>query len=394
MATINISKLKLVRGTNDQRKLVILDQGEPAYTTDTKRVFVGTGTLSGGFVVGSKVHAPLLNFFSLSTLAGEIGDLVNVNNKFYQLTALNASDVSSWADVSARVSSTFFSYDANNSITLNVGSISAAYINTATIGSGLKVQSGILQLDYTTQSLEISGNSVAIKAAGITEREITTTSLSSGLTGGSGSKIQLDIDTDYFIFDGNKLSLSAVPAFPLEFSDLDGAWFGSGLIYDLGSELITTNIASVDNATIQLSSGQISVKPSMFGAGLNYNTGTNVVALSVVGLSSTHELSMVTVDQYGRSSVQSSVFDWFQCDSNLNPLLNGTNTLSSIFNGNPTGIFTGTGEITKFSVLSSNGTTQLELSSGGFLVFQGNFTTRNNPLSAPITRFAIPIYRF
>ncbi len=132
----------------------------------------------------------------------------------------------------------------------------------------------------------------------------------------------------------------------------------------------------------------------MFGAGLNYDTGTDVVSLSVIGLSSTHEWPMITVDKYGRSTVQNSVFDIFQADSELNPLLNGTNTLSSIFNGNPTGIFTGSGQITKFAVLSSDGTTQLELSSGGFLVFQGNFTTRNNPLSTPITRFAIPIYRF
>lgn len=394
MPTINISKIKLIRGTNDQRKLVILDQGEPAYTTDTKRVFVGTGTLSGGFVVGNKVHAPLLNYSSISALVAEIGDLVNINNKFYQLTAYNASDVNSWADVSAKINTTFLSYDTNNSITLNVGSISAAYINTATIGNGLKVNSGILQLDYTTQTLEISGNSLALKAGGITEREIVSSSLSSGLIGGSGSKIRLDIDTDYFIFDGNKLSLSAVPTIPLEFSDLNSGWFGNGIIYDIGGELISTNIASVDGSTIQLSSSLISINPDMFGEGLNYDVGNSMVSLSVVGLSSTHELAMVTVDEYGRSFVQNSVFDIFQCDSNLNPLLNGTNTLSSIFNGNPTGIFTGSGKITKFAVLSSDGTTQLELSSGGFLVFQGNYSTRNNPLSAPITRFAIPIYRF
>jgi hypothetical protein len=394
MPTINISKIKLIRGTNDQRKKVILDQGEPAYTTDTKRVFVGTGTLSGGFVVGSKVHSPLLNFFSLSTLAGEIGDLVNVNNKFYQLTALDASSISSWADVSARVNSTFFSYDTSNIITLNVGSISAAYINTATIGSGLKIQSGILQLDYSTSSLEISSNMVAIKAGGITERDIASTALSSGLTGGSGNKIQIDIDTDYFIFDGNKLSLSAVPSVPLDFSDLNGSWFGSGLIYDGGVEEITANLASVDSATIQLVGGEVSVKPSMFGSGLTYDTGTDVVSLSVVGSSSTHEWPMVSVDQYGRSTIQNAVFDIFQADSGLNPILNGTNTLSSIFNGNPTGIFTGTGEITKFAVLSSNGTTQLELSSGGFLVFQGNFATRGGYNVTPITRFAIPIFRF
>ncbi len=394
MATINISKIKLRRGTNDQRLLVTLDQGEPVYTTDTKRVYVGTGTLSGGFVVGSKIHSPLTNFFSLSTVIAEAGDLVNVNNKFYQLTASNYANINSWTDVSARVNPTFLSYDANNFITLNVGSISASYINSATIGGGLKVETGILKVDYSTSSLEISANKIAIKASGITERDIASTSLSSGLTGGSGNKISIDIDPTYFVFSGNKLSLSAVPVIPLEFLDLDAAWFGNGLIYDSGNELISANIASVDGLTIQLSSNEISINPNMFGKGLNFDTGSSTLSLSTIGLSSVHEWPMVTVDQYGRSFVQNAIFDIFQADSELNPLLNGTNTLSSIFNGNPTGIFTGTGEITKFAVLSSNGTTQLELSSGGFLVFQGNFATRGGFNATPITRFAIPIFRF
>jgi len=394
MAEIIISKLKLVRGTNAQRKLVILDQGEPAYTTDTKRVFVGTGTLSGGFVVGSKVHAPLLNYFSLSTIDGEIGDLVNVNNKFYQLTAMNAANISSWVDVSAKLDITFLSYDGSNQITLNYGSISAAYINQSTIGEGLIIDDGILRLDYTTESLEISGNSVSIKASGITEREISSTSLSSGLTGGSGLPIQLDIDTNYFVFDGNKLSLSSIPTFPLEFSDLDPSWFSDGLTYDSGNEVITAVVAGVDSSTIQLSSGLASVNPSMFGNGLTYDVGTDVVSLSVIGPLSSVEWPMVSVDQYGRSSVQHAVFDFFQSDSELDPLLNGTNTLSSIFNGNPTGVFTGNGELTRFTVLSSDGTTQLQLSSGGFLVFQGNYATRGGFDTTPITRFAIPIFRF
>jgi hypothetical protein len=397
MAEIIISKLKLIRGTNDQRKLVILDQGEPAYTTDTKRVFVGTGTLSGGFVVGSKVHSPLLNFFSLSTLAGEIGDLVNVNNKFYQLTALNASDVSSWADVSARVDTRFLSYDASNAITLNLSALSASYINPSTIGDGLKVDAGILQLDYSTESLEISGNSVAIKAGGITERNIASTALSSGLTGGSGLPIQLDIDTDYFMFDGNKLSLSSIPTFPLEFSDLDPAWFSDGLTYDSGGEVITAVIAGVDNSTIQLSANEISVNPDMFGAGLNYDLGTDVVSLSEIGAASTTEWPMISVDVHGRvTSTQNAVYDIFKSDSSLSGF-NYKDSLSGIFNGSPTGVWSPldptTSLITRFTALSSDNTTVVELSSAGFLVFEGNYQTRGGA-NDTINRFAIPIFRF
>lgn len=414
MPTINISKIKLRRGTNDQRRLVILDQGEPVYTTDTKRVFVGTGTLSGGFVVGSKVHSPLINFFSLSTVVAETGDLVNVNNKFYQLTGANFANVNSWADVSARVDSTFLSYNSNNHITLNIGSISAAYIDSDTIGDGLVINSGILQLDYTTQSLEISSNKLAIKASGITEREVSSTALSYGILGGSGTPIQLDVDPAYFVFTGNTLSLSSNPS-SLEFDDLDAAWFGDGITFDGPNELISAEINAVDGDTITLTTGEIAVNPAMFGVGIDYDTATNtvssilanvdnstlersstgIISLSDINASAVNEWPMVSVDDYGRVvSLQNSILDIFKCDSALSPTLNGTNSLSSIFNGSPTGIYAGSGPLTMFKALSSDDTTVVELSSAGFIVFEGNYSSRAGIDANPITRFAIPIFRF
>ena len=53
MPDIEIVKLKLRRGTDSQRENVVLEQGELGYTTDSKRVFVGDGFLSGGNVVGA-----------------------------------------------------------------------------------------------------------------------------------------------------------------------------------------------------------------------------------------------------------------------------------------------------------------------------------------------------
>src|SRR6478735_9866653 len=202
MATITISKIKFRRGTNAQRQFVVLDQGEPAVTTDTHRLYIGTGTLSGGFVVGNKVHPPIANFYALSTLPSELNDIVSVNNKLYQLTSTNYADISSWTDISTKIDPTFFSYDSNNNLTLNLSGIDASFLDPATIGGGLKVDSGILQLDFTTDSLELDGNQLAIKASGITGREISSTALSSGLTGGSGTPLQVDINTNYFGFSG------------------------------------------------------------------------------------------------------------------------------------------------------------------------------------------------
>lgn len=43
-----IVKIKFRRGTEAERSNVIFDEGEPAYTTDTKRLIIGDGTTEGG----------------------------------------------------------------------------------------------------------------------------------------------------------------------------------------------------------------------------------------------------------------------------------------------------------------------------------------------------------
>ena len=43
-----IVKIKFRRGTEAERSEVIFDEGEPAYTTDTKRLIIGDGTTKGG----------------------------------------------------------------------------------------------------------------------------------------------------------------------------------------------------------------------------------------------------------------------------------------------------------------------------------------------------------
>lgn len=51
-----IVKFKLRRGTDDQRKSVVFEEGEMIYTTDTKKVYVGDGRLSGGNLLANGIH--------------------------------------------------------------------------------------------------------------------------------------------------------------------------------------------------------------------------------------------------------------------------------------------------------------------------------------------------
>ena len=88
MPDITIVKIKVRRGSDDQRKQLVLDQGELGYTIDTKRVFVGDGSVTGGKVVGNK-NFGIYNLESgLGTVAGaQIGDIGYANSKLYALTA-------------------------------------------------------------------------------------------------------------------------------------------------------------------------------------------------------------------------------------------------------------------------------------------------------------------
>ena len=44
-------KIQVRRGTDAERQLVVFDQGEPVYTTDTKEFYIGDGVTAGGIAV-------------------------------------------------------------------------------------------------------------------------------------------------------------------------------------------------------------------------------------------------------------------------------------------------------------------------------------------------------
>lgn len=334
---IYISKIKTRRGLDEQRRKTVFDQGELTSTTDTKRLFVGTGTLSGGFVVGSKVHPPLPSTTFLTDINSEIGDLVYVNNKFYQLTAIDWSDLSSWGDVGTKIDPTTFQYDSSNKITLIVDSISAKYLSQDSISGGLKIEDGILQTFLDTNVFQLSSNQIQIKSESITEDYIAASTLTLGLSGGGGSKIQLDVDPTSFYFDGNTLK---------------------------------SYVSTPDNETITTTSG--------------------VLSLSNISASAVEVLPRIEVDDYGRvTSAKSSIYSVLEGDSTLSAY-NASSPLSTIYNGAATGSYQGDGGITLFTALS-NGTQAITLSSAGFITIQEAIETQDG---TTLKRFAIPVFAY
>lgn len=361
MSTIKISKIKARRGTDTQRKQVIFDQGELIYTTDTQRFYVGDGVTVGGTIIGMKAHNALLDYSSLSSQVSEVGDIINVGNSYYQLTASDYSNTSSWAILRLPVDPIFFNYNSTNHLTILTDSISAAYLDSSTVLSGVKIQNGILQSDINTKSLEISANQISLKLGGINEREISSTSFGNGISGGSNTKIALNVDTNKFQFDSGVLKLSSLPT-----------TYGGGLVYDPTTATLSASITSAGGGLVTTLSGQVQIAND--------------------GADATVEWPKVTVDAYGRVlECVSSIFGTLTGQS-LSGSHNTTNTLSAIFNGSPTGTYTGA-NLTFFTALSSNGasTEVITLSSAGFITFEGNTTSRTGQ---SIGRFAIPIFSY
>lgn len=376
MPEIKISKIKARRGTDDQRKTIVFDQGEFAHTTDTNRLYVGDGTTLGGKAIGSRVFPLGYTPASLLTLKSEIGDIVPVNNKVYQLNSADYTNPNSWT-VIAKLSAdeAVFTYDEY--LELNLDSIDGKFLNPSIASNGIKFASDMLQLNYNPSTFIIDPfDGLSITSGGVSAVHINSTALSSGLIGGSGDVILLDIDTNFFSFSGNKLSVNSEASMPIDlrFEDLSSSWFGSGLTYSTTTSSISTILTNVDNNSL-------------------VKTDAGVISLSTLNSSGTTQLPQITVDSFGRVTGQTSaIYGTLSGNSALSGF-NYTNTLSSIFNGNPAHTINGAipgVNITTFTALSSDGSV-ITLSSAGFITFEGNTTTRSGQ---QVGRFAIPIFAY
>jgi len=241
MANVTIVKLKIRRGSDAQRKTIVLDQGEVGYTLDTRRLFVGDGATEGGHSVGAKTVGPFNDKASLGTAAGEspglqLGDIGYAESKLYTLTStIYTNDLSGWAYIGPKPDGTFVDFVGGSgtdqnflTIKKNPGAIDSQYMSPAVFGKGLlssynTTDGGTVEVGLNTNYLELSAsgvggltNIIAPKINSVTEREISPTIFDKGIEGGDSSssggynKISLSINTDQFQFDtNNKLEIKA-----------------------------------------------------------------------------------------------------------------------------------------------------------------------------------------
>lgn len=145
-----IVKFKLRRGTNDQRKLVVFEEGEMIYTTDTKRVYVGDGRLSGGNLVANNIQC-----LTGMPAAPATNDLVYRTDLGLLFIATNDS-VDPFTFVGPYTDGTTLIYDSNK-LALALSGVSPQHLNytVANTASGIGYTLSGLHVQFDPATLTI-----------------------------------------------------------------------------------------------------------------------------------------------------------------------------------------------------------------------------------------------
>ena len=290
MPNIRIVKLKIRRGSEAERRQIVLEQAELGYTTDTRRLFIGNGSLSGGEVVGSKVHLP--NIRNLVSDAYQ-GDLVYENNFLYQLTGTDYSKLTSWGFVGSRVDDSSIEYDGSGQVSVKDLGISTAMIQNSAatldkLNTNILYSSGGLGLNRT-QGISANidnnifrvtnSNIITIKDGGITssvmatdsvtQSAINSTALSKGLAGGSGATLSARVDGTTIEFNGSdQISVGTINATNIN--------LGTGMEAGPGDTL-THFIQKVNDENLNVVDYRLDLKEKLTYNNRQYNSPNIVV---------------------------------------------------------------------------------------------------------------------
>ena len=152
MASVSIVKLKVRRGTDVERRQIVLDSGELGYTLDEKRLFVGDGFTIGGNSVATRVV--VADISSAVTYQNAcIGDIICDYNTslMYTVCAIDTETtpypyIYSFALLGPRPDNIFLTYSPTGKFTIKSNSITENYISSSSLtgvlsgGNGEKIR--------------------------------------------------------------------------------------------------------------------------------------------------------------------------------------------------------------------------------------------------------------
>jgi hypothetical protein len=165
MEILNNTIIKLIvrQGANTDRKYILLNSGEPAFTTDTHRFYVGTGILSGGVVVGNKYQGSSTDVTGFTSAVN--GDDAYDSDKHKLYKVINDTDttqLSNWEYVGGVYSSgdNYIEISSDNQISLNA--LSANALSNDLVKGPIILDSGRISLSATIPYQSVSTKTITI----------------------------------------------------------------------------------------------------------------------------------------------------------------------------------------------------------------------------------------
>lgn len=189
MEIYNNTLIKLIvrQGTDLDRKNIVFSSGEPAFTTDTYRLYMGTGNLSGGIPVSNITLGSTTDLTTLNP--GIVGDIAynSDTSSLFWITANDGSNIGDWSKIAGVYSGTgYININSSNLITLN--QLSANSASSDFVKGPIILDSGRIALSATiphqhvsTKTILITGGLVST-ANGVNSTGIAINSLSSDIT--------------------------------------------------------------------------------------------------------------------------------------------------------------------------------------------------------------------
>jgi len=298
----NITKILFRRGLDNQRVTIVLNSGEPGYSLDTKRLFVGDGVTAGGNPVG------VVNYGIVSALSGSyVYNSTNTNMTSSAFILLSAAEI---GDIF---------YDQ---ATTSLWAVSSTSI---IAGNAVPILSNIAHLynttQYNTNQFYYNGSQLTIQngqngqgyGVGINELNSSVTAGSQTLSGGSGNVLTVKTGgiTNNYIAPGAANSVKITNNFGtitdvvigqnqlLGQTNASGAILGAVTLSATGSLTLSSNVNTIlfnIPTFLPLSGGNITGGISALNA-YNGRLVTNVSPVNpydVVNLSYANTLVSVT----------------------------------------------------------------------------------------------------
>jgi hypothetical protein len=169
-----IIKLLARRGSDLERKNIVLSEGEFGYAVDTKRLYIGDGVTAGGIPTSVKFHNTTTNITNIQETVN-VNDLVYKSDtkEIYKLISGTGSSLSDWELIASpkyiNTDNTTLSSTAAGS--LFVKEISGVHISSQALGSGLSKSA-----NKVIVSGDINVNTVTALTANVNKININTAS--------------------------------------------------------------------------------------------------------------------------------------------------------------------------------------------------------------------------